>query len=94
MRRKRRHAVIYGCIAFQHFATLRLNNYCATMNGTYNDIIYHYETMICVYPCVSSYRTTDPGELGNRSPFALFLSLDRGPGKTCQNRRVSSPAPL
>jgi hypothetical protein len=45
-------------------------------------------------PHISSYRTTDPGEFGNKSPFALLLSLDRGPGKTCQKRRVSSPAPL
>lgn len=36
----------------------------------------------------------DPGWLGNRMPEALVLSSLRGPGKTCQKRRVSSPAPV
>lgn len=40
------------------------------------------------------YRMTDPRVLGNKRPPALFFESDRGPGKTCQNRSVSSPAPV
>mmetsp|Transcript_9264 Transcript_9264/g.16122 ORF Transcript_9264/g.16122 Transcript_9264/m.16122 type:complete len:80 (-) Transcript_9264:525-764(-) len=39
------------------------------------------------------YRITEPGiPAGNNSPPALFSFC--GPGKTCQNLRVSSPAPV
>jgi len=39
------------------------------------------------------YRMTDPGmPAGNSNPPALFSFC--GPGKTCQNLRVSSPAPV
>jgi len=40
------------------------------------------------------YLITEPGSAGNSRPFALPLSWERGPGNTCQNRKVSSPAPL
>ena len=41
-------------------------------------------------------RITDPGLEGNSSPEPADppSPRDRGPGKTCQNRNVSSPAPL